>query len=93
MSAKIGGTIVYSTCSLSPIQNEGVVNLVLNSFEGNPDFSLEIENLDYMKEYFSYFYTFSSHCKLGLIVAPDINKNFGPFYLCKIKKVSRNYDL
>jgi 16S rRNA C967 or C1407 C5-methylase (RsmB/RsmF family) len=26
---RIGGTVVYSTCSLSPIQNDGVVQLAL----------------------------------------------------------------
>lgn len=27
---KVGGTLVYSTCSLSPIQNDGVVNMALS---------------------------------------------------------------
>lgn len=26
---KVGGTVVYSTCSLSPIQNDGVVQVAL----------------------------------------------------------------
>lgn len=31
---KVGGAVVYSTCSLSPIQNDGVVNMALkHAFE------------------------------------------------------------
>lgn len=29
MLVKVGGTVVYSTCSLSPIQNDGVVQMAL----------------------------------------------------------------
>ncbi|RNA26192.1 5-methylcytosine rRNA methyltransferase NSUN4 isoform X1 [Brachionus plicatilis] len=60
LSCKLNGTIVYSTCSLSPIQNEGVVNTVLNFFEAESKFYLKIEPLDYLKNYFDYFFTFSN---------------------------------
>ncbi|CAF0892571.1 unnamed protein product [Brachionus calyciflorus] len=89
LSCKPNGTIIYSTCSLSPIQNEGVVNAVMNSFDGHSKFTLKIEPLDYLKDYFEYFLKFSSSCKTGLLVSPDIKKNFGPFYLCKISKLSK----
>jgi len=29
MNIAVGGTVVYSTCSLSPIQNDGVVKMAL----------------------------------------------------------------
>ena len=29
MKNAVGGTVVYSTCSLSPIQNDGVVKMAL----------------------------------------------------------------
>lgn len=29
MNISVGGTVVYSTCSLSPIQNDGVVKMAL----------------------------------------------------------------
>ncbi len=84
----MGGTIVYSTCSLSPIQNEAVVNTVVDMF-ASADFTLVAEDLSGMRAFFDYFYAFSAHCKLGLLVAPHIKKNFGPFYLCKLRKIAK----
>lgn len=34
-SAKVGGTIVYSTCTLTPEENEGVVLQILERFKGH----------------------------------------------------------
>lgn len=89
-SCKTSGTVVYSTCSLSPIQNEGVVNTVLSAFDSPKyDFKLSVEPLDAFKSQFSYFYKFSSTCKTGLLVVPDIGRNFGPLFICKIRKLPR----
>jgi 16S rRNA C967 or C1407 C5-methylase (RsmB/RsmF family) len=89
MECKPNGTIVYSTCSLSPVQNEGVVNTVLDMFANDAHFTLVVQDLTRMKHFFEYFYSFSNHCQLGLVVAPHIQKNFGPFYLCKLKKIPK----
>ena len=89
LSAKVNGTIIYSTCSLSPIQNEGVVNSALNMFENHPEFKLRVEPVEHLKLNLSYFFSFSKTCNLGLIVTPNITKNFGPFYLCKLSKLPK----
>lgn len=86
---KIGGTIVYSTCSLSPIQNEGIINQVKDYFQNKKDFMVKVEQLDYLKTIFKYFFNFSNACKTGAMIVPSIQKNFGPIYLCKISKLSR----
>jgi len=88
----INGSIVYSTCSLSPIQNEGVITTVLRSFDESSsklDYKLELDCLEHIKFSLDYFFTFSPSCKQGILVTPEINKNFGPFYLCKINKISK----
>ena len=85
----MNGTILYSTCSLSPIQNEGVVNSVLQSYESNTRFRLQIESLNHLKINFQYFFSFYEHCKLGMLIIPEISRNYGPFYLCKISKLPK----
>ena len=71
------------------MQNEGVVMNVLQSYESSKEFRLEVQSLEYLKTNLSYFMTFSNTCKHGLLVTPDINKNYGPFYLCKISKLPK----
>lgn len=71
------------------MQNEGVINGVLESYEANQKFRLRVESLDYLKTNLSYFFWFSDQCKVGLLVQPEIYKNYGPFYLCKISKLPK----
>ena len=87
IECKPGGLVVYSTCTLSPVQNEGVVSAVLGMF-GNED--LAVESLEDMRAHFDYFFKFCAPSQtgksMGLVIAPDIAKNFGPFYFCKLRK-------
>ncbi len=75
--------------SLFKVQNEGVVNTVLRAFENNRNFDLKVEPLEDIKLNLEYFFKFSNVCKMGLVVSPDVNKNFGPFYLCKLTKLAK----
>lgn len=74
---------------VSPIQNEGVINPVLMAFENETGFKLAVEPLDQIKSSLSYFFDFSSSTNLGLVVTPTIQKNFGPFYVCKLRKLPK----
>ncbi|KAG6447672.1 5-methylcytosine rRNA methyltransferase NSUN4 [Manduca sexta] len=87
---KVGGTVVYSTCSLSPVQNDGVVHLSLkHAFESHGIVAT-------VKDMTSSFSGFSSTLKLGAgsaapkygqLVLPDVAANFGPTYIAKLVRV------
>ena len=71
---------------MSPIQNEGVINGAKQHFKNEHQFKLEIVSLEHIKTNLSYFFSFSQLCKTGILVLPEICKNFGPLYICKLKK-------
>ena len=51
-ATKIGGTIVYSTCTLSPEENEQVIDWILEKEKGNIILEkISIENLPLIKGY------------------------------------------
>lgn len=41
---EVGGRIVYSTCSLNPLENESVIHRILNELEGAVEL-VEVGNL------------------------------------------------
>jgi len=83
---KVGGEMIYSTCTLSPEEDEGVVNYLIENF----DIEIETINLplklrpaikNWEKEEFS-----SEVCKACRLYPMDNNTD--GFFLCKIKKLS-----
>jgi 16S rRNA C967 or C1407 C5-methylase (RsmB/RsmF family) len=70
---KVGGIIIYSTCSLNPIENEAVVNEVMRNYND----SLEIVN---MSQYFQSGSDIKSHEGLTswkiLVETKEDNKKF-----------------
>lgn len=74
-AVKIGGFILYSTCSIEPSENEGVIEKLFARRAGR--FALEdISGFD--AEQRSY----------GSIILPDKANGRGPLYFCLIRKVS-----
>ncbi|KAK7076773.1 5-methylcytosine rRNA methyltransferase nsun4 [Halocaridina rubra] len=84
-----GGTVVYSTCTLSPLQNDGVVRLAFNRIWQETKIDCVVIDLSDAVQPLSFLYRFGS--KLGLrygqIVLPSLLNNFGPMYIAKIKRL------
>lgn len=72
LACKPGGTIVYSTCSLSPMENDGVVEKILKK---------KGDQVELVQETHQYF----SPTKYGLISLPHEHK-IGPIYMAKFLK-------
>lgn len=79
------GFLLYSTCALSPDENDNVVSKLLKKFDDveilEPEISLEYKKFsarnlpDYEKTQF------------GAQILPDVSNNAGPLYFCLIHKI------
>ncbi|XP_072944998.1 5-cytosine rRNA methyltransferase NSUN4 [Epargyreus clarus] len=87
---KVGGAVVYSTCSLSPIQNDGVVHMALKHAFENHAIVATIKDLS------APFNALSSTLHVcrgpgrpqyGQLILPDITANFGPAYISRLVRV------
>ncbi|KAM4022461.1 5-cytosine rRNA methyltransferase NSUN4 [Anomaloglossus baeobatrachus] len=82
-----GGDVVYSTCTLSALQNECVVERVLGLAASEYGVHAEIQDLRGFREMFRQTFTFHLDTRLGELVLPQLSANHGPLYLCKIRRV------
>ncbi|NXB19510.1 NSUN4 methyltransferase, partial [Rhagologus leucostigma] len=87
LAAKPGGEVVYSTCSLSPLQNECVVERALDIAEAQFNISVHVEDLSHFRTLFQDTFSFFSDCRLGELVLPHLTANFGPMYFCKLRRM------
>ncbi|NWS29843.1 NSUN4 methyltransferase, partial [Polioptila caerulea] len=86
LAAKPAGVVVYSTCSLSPLQNECVVERALEVAEAQFNISVHVEDLSHFRTLFQDTFSFFSDCRLGELVLPHLTANFGPMYFCKLRR-------
>lgn len=91
MYLKPGGALVYSTCTLSPIQNEGVINMAIKAIAQETtlkfvvnDLTSALKPLKFMGNIFGK----EEGISLGNLVVPNICNNFGPTYFCRIVRKS-----
>lgn len=88
-SLKPNGSVVYSTCTLSPIENDGVVQRALiQLLEEGWQSKYVVMDLREAFRPFRGLFKFNTKFKYGQQIMPSIMSNFGPMYICKIKRVS-----
>ncbi|CRK86493.1 CLUMA_CG000001, isoform A [Clunio marinus] len=85
---KPGGSIVYSTCSLSPVQNDGVVHMALSNVFKDHGITMTINDLSLVMQPFFSIMKFENPkgLKYGQMVIPFLPANFGPMYFCKMTR-------
>lgn len=86
-STRVGGTIVYSTCTMAPEENEGVIDYLLADLKGK----IELEKID-LKEIQTYpvlteweNIKFNSETANTVRILP--NEHMEAFYIAKIRKL------
>ncbi|XP_041128585.1 tRNA (cytosine(34)-C(5))-methyltransferase, mitochondrial-like isoform X2 [Polyodon spathula] len=77
-----GGTVVYSTCTLSRAENSDVVASMLSSCD-----NVELVDLTGQMASVSQHFTFAPGNTLGHLVIPERGKTWGPMYVAKLKKL------
>uniref|UniRef100_A0A3B4F4I9 NOP2/Sun RNA methyltransferase 3 n=1 Tax=Pundamilia nyererei TaxID=303518 RepID=A0A3B4F4I9_9CICH len=73
-----GGTVVYSTCTLSSFENFSVVETVLKDFP-------EAEAEDLWEEITQDASVSFYRHRLGILVVPQLGKSWGPMFLARIR--------
>jgi hypothetical protein len=88
-SVRPKGCVVYSTCTLSPLENDCVVQKALQGLqeEGHPS-RFAVINLKEAFRPLRGLFKFNNQTKYGQQLLPTVTSNFGPTYVCKIKRLS-----
>ncbi|XP_046565410.1 5-methylcytosine rRNA methyltransferase NSUN4-like [Haliotis rubra] len=84
---KPGGSVVYSTCTLSPAQNDGVIQAVVEEIWQQTSIDIVIQDLTWMASKFRNTFKFYRNCRHGQLVLPCLTANFGPMYFSKITRI------
>ncbi|KAM4681849.1 tRNA (cytosine(34)-C(5))-methyltransferase, mitochondrial [Amazona ochrocephala] len=78
-----GGSLVYSTCTLSKAENSDVINLILNSCS-----NVMPVDISEMAKAVSHEFSFLSGTQQHeLLVLPEKGRAWGPMYVAKLKKM------
>ncbi|XP_007885220.2 tRNA (cytosine(34)-C(5))-methyltransferase, mitochondrial [Callorhinchus milii] len=77
-----GGSLVYSTCTLSHAENDDVVSSLLNSCD-----NIQAVDLTELSCALSHDFTFAKGIQHGLLIVPERSKTWGPLYVSKLCKL------
>ncbi|XP_071506200.1 5-cytosine rRNA methyltransferase NSUN4-like [Diadema antillarum] len=86
-AVKPGGTVVYSTCTISPLQNDGVVQSAVTKCQEELDIGVSVVDLSPMAVGFSDVFNLTG-CRYGQLVLPNILGNYGPMYFARLLRTS-----
>ena len=75
LALKPGGILVYSTCSISPLENDGVVERLLRQKEGQLELDLSLPDREFWER-----------TRFGLQIFPDRGGGAGPIYISRLVK-------
>jgi 16S rRNA C967 or C1407 C5-methylase (RsmB/RsmF family) len=75
LALKPGGTLLYSTCSISPLENDGVIERLLDRKKEHV--ALDLRACD--------FGAFEK-TKFGIQIFPDLHAGIGPIFFSRLKK-------
>ncbi|KAJ3595384.1 hypothetical protein NHX12_004688 [Muraenolepis orangiensis] len=81
-----GGEVVYSTCTFSQLQNQYVVQQALH-LAGQEGIQLQVVSLQPLVRMLSGTFHFAPDLLLGEMVVPHLTANFGPIYMCKLRRL------
>ncbi|XP_040612865.1 5-methylcytosine rRNA methyltransferase NSUN4 isoform X1 [Mesocricetus auratus] len=87
LATKPGGHVVYSTCSLSHLQNEYVVQGAIELLANQYSVKVQVEDLSHFRKLFMDTFSFFPSCQVGELVIPNLMANFGPMYFCKMHRL------
>ncbi|XP_056276413.1 5-methylcytosine rRNA methyltransferase NSUN4 [Pseudoliparis swirei] len=82
------GEILYSTCTLSQIQNQSVVEQAIALAQENHGIKLQVVDLRPLTHMFRKTFHFAPDLHLGEMVVPHLAANFGPIYMCKLRRLT-----
>ncbi|KAK2498355.1 hypothetical protein MC885_002373 [Smutsia gigantea] len=88
LATKPGGHVVYSTCSLSHLQNECVVQGTIELLANQYSIQVQVEDLTHFRKLFMDTFSFFPSCQVGELVIPNLMANFGPMYFCKMCRLT-----
>ncbi|KAI4886041.1 hypothetical protein NFI96_028421, partial [Prochilodus magdalenae] len=82
-----GGDVLYSTCSLSQLQNQCVVEQAISVAQQEMNITVQVRNLSSFVHMFSDTFHFAPQPAVGELVLPHLCANFGPIYMCKLQRI------
>lgn len=86
-SCKPGGSVVYSTCTLSFSQNDGAIQSAFETIWKETNIDIVVEDIQPLLSHFRNTFVFYPKCRFGQLVLPKLTSNFGPMYICKINRL------